>query len=73
MRVAANATPRRGDFCILKSRHGWHKNGTKDAASSHHLDQRAAGGADAPIYARVNVTIPKPKSYYWEPMRLMWL
>ena len=25
--------------------------------------RRAAGGADAPIYARVNVTIPKPTSY----------
>ena len=35
--------------------------------------RRAAGGADAPIYARVNVTIPKPTSYYWEPMQLLWL
>jgi len=34
---------------------------------------RALVGADAPIHARVNVTIPKPTSYYWGPMRLMWL
>jgi len=25
------------------------------------------------IYARLNLTIPNPTSYAWEPMQLMWL
>jgi hypothetical protein len=53
----------------------WHFDET---AGFVHVIHRRAGireppGADAPIYARVNVTIPKPTSYYWEPMQLMWL